>query len=128
MIMKIARLLSLVFLLAVAGDFRPACGGEVRPIAFLHALQEQGYGDMAVDYLNMLKRNDDLSKELRDAWDLEMSKSLRSAAGSAYNAEDSESLMREAEKHLTKFLQEKPDHAEASLARAIWADFSMDKA
>ena len=57
-----------------------------------------------------------------------MSKSLRSAAGSAYNAEDSESLMREAEKHLTKFLREKPDHPEASEARAIWADFSMDKA
>ncbi len=115
-------------LLVVGGHFQPACGGEVRPTVFLHALEDQGYGDMAVDYLNMLKRNDDLSKELRDAWDLEMSKSLRSAAESAYNAEESETLMREAEKHLTKFLQEKPDHAEASEARAIWANFSMEKA
>ena len=125
--MKIVRLLLVTNLLVVVGHFRPVLGDEVRPTAFLHALQKD-YGDMAVDYLNMLKRNDDLSKELRDTWDLEMSKSLRSAAGSAYNAEDSESLMREAEKHLTKFLQEKPDHAEASEARAIWADFSMDKA
>ncbi len=126
--MKIVRLLLIINLLAIGGHFRPAVGDEVRPMAFLHALEDQGYGDMAVDYLNMLKRNDDLSKELRDTWDLEMSKSLRSAAQSAYNAEDSESLMREAEKHLTKFLQEKPDHPEASEARAIWADFSMDKA
>jgi hypothetical protein len=125
--MKIVRLLLVINLLVVCGHFRPALGGEVRPTAFLHALQKD-YGDMAVDYLNMLKRNDDLSKELRDTWDLEMSKSLRSAAQNAYNAEDSESLMREAEKHLTKFLREKPDHPEASEARAIWADFSMDKA
>jgi hypothetical protein len=126
--MKIVRLMLVINLLVVGGQFRPALGGEVRPIAFLHALENQGYGDMAVDYLNMLKRNDDLSKELRDTWDLEMSKSLRSAATSAYNAEDSESLMREAERHLTKFLREKPDHPEASEARAMWADFSMDKA
>jgi hypothetical protein len=126
--MKVARLYPVVVLLVIAGIYQPACGSEVRPIVFLHALQEQGYGDMAVDYLNMIKRNNDLSKELRDTWDLEMSKSLRSAAGIAYNAEDSESLMRDAEKHLTRFLQEKPDHSEASEARAIWANFSMDKA
>jgi hypothetical protein len=99
--MKIVRILLVINILVAGGHFRPALGGEVRPTAFLHALENQGYGDMAVDYLNMLKRNDDLSKELRDTWDLEMSKSLRSAAASAYNAEDSESLMREAEKHLT---------------------------
>ena len=128
--MKIVRLLLVIILLVVAGHFWPVWGGEVRPTAFLHALQKD-YGDMAVDYLNMLKRNDDLSKELRETWDLEMSKSLRSAARNArdaYNAEDSESLMREAEKHLAKFLREKPDHPEASEASATWADFSMDKA
>ncbi|MGD0382377.1 MAG: hypothetical protein ABSA77_02570 [Thermoguttaceae bacterium] len=128
--MKIVRLLLVIILLVVAGHFRPAWGGEVRPTVFLHALQKD-YGDMAVDYLNMLKQNDDLPEELRESWDLEMSKSLRSAARDArdaYNVEDSESLMREAEKHLTKFLREKPDHPEASEARAMWADFSMDKA
>jgi hypothetical protein len=125
--MKIVRLLLVINLLVVWGHFRPVWGGEVRPTAFLHALQKD-YGDMAVDYLNMLKRNDDLPKELRETWDLEMSRSLRSAAAGAYNAEDSESLMREAEKHLTKFLREKPDHPEASEARAMWANFSMDKA
>ena len=58
--MKIVRLLLVINLLVAGGHFRPALGGEVRPIAFLHALEDQGYGDMAVDYLNMLKRNDDL--------------------------------------------------------------------
>ncbi|MGD0656184.1 MAG: hypothetical protein ABSA16_17750 [Thermoguttaceae bacterium] len=128
--MKIVRLFLVINFLIVGGHFRPAWGGEVRPTVFLHALQKD-YGDMAVDYLNMLKRNDDLPKELRESWDLEMSKSLRFEARDArdaYNAEESESLLREAEKHLAKFLREKPDHPEASEARAMLADFSMDKA
>ena len=118
----------IVCLLVVVGLFSPVWGGEVRPITFLHALQEQGYGDVAVDYLNMLKQSDDLPKELRETWDLEMSKSLRSAAQNAYNAEDSESLMLEAEKSLAKFLEEKPNNPQAFEARALLANFSMDKA
>jgi hypothetical protein len=127
-IMRIIRLLSAVGLLAVLGQYRPAWGGEARPSAFLHALQDQGYGDMAVDYLDMLKRNGDLTKELRETWDLEMGKSLRSAAADAYNSEESESLTRQAEKHLNAFLREKPDHPRAREAGAILAGFYLDRA
>lgn len=125
--MKLVRLLLIVgVLIASQGQF--ALSDEVQAKKFLHALQDQGYGDMAIDYLDILKQKNDLPNELRESWDLEMSKSLRVAARDAYNAEDNESLLREAEKHLTKFLQEKSDHPDAPEARAMWADFSMDKA
>jgi len=127
-LMKFIRLSLIVGLLIVAARCHTAWGGEVRAKQFLHALQEQGYPDVAVDYLNMLKKNDDLPKELRDTWDLEMSKSLRAAAAEAYNAEEHESLLREAERHLFKFIEEKPDNPQTFEARAMWADFSMDKA
>jgi hypothetical protein len=128
MMIKLARLLMIVGLLAVAIEFQPVLGVEVRPKAFLRALQDQGYGDVAVDYLNTLKVNNDLTADLRETWDLEMSKSLRIAAQDAYNIEEHDSLMRESEKYLTRFIEEKPERPEAFEARAIWANFAMEKA
>ncbi|MGW8257205.1 MAG: hypothetical protein ACWGMZ_06960 [Thermoguttaceae bacterium] len=85
---------------------------EIRPIAFLHALREQGYGDLAVDYLNQLKESGDWPEPLRTTWDLEMCRCLRVAARDAYNARESQSLLLEAEQHLNKFIREHPDHAD----------------
>ncbi|HEY4759892.1 MAG TPA: hypothetical protein VIH42_04865, partial [Thermoguttaceae bacterium] len=126
--MKTNRLLAIVYLLFIVLDCWRTCGAEARSMTFLHALQERGYGDVAVDYLNMLKQRDDLPNELRETWDLEMSKSLRSAAGSAYNAREAESLLDEAQKHLSKFLQENLNHPKSFEAGAMLASFSTDKA
>ncbi len=78
--MKAARLWAIVCVLIIGGRCGCAYGDEVRPLEFLHALQEQGYGDVAVDYLKTLKEHDEVPKELRETWDLEMSRSLRSGA------------------------------------------------
>ncbi len=72
--------MSIIGLLIFAVHCSRAGGGEVRAAAFLHALQDQGYGDVAVDYLKMLRERGELGDELSENWDLEMSKSLRVAA------------------------------------------------
>ena len=112
---------------------RPPCGwcpaAEIRPLEFLRALQEKDYYDVAEDYLEFLKKNNELPSELAAVWDLEMAKSLRGmAATRAFDARDFERLAAEAEKHLNKFLQEKPDHPEVAHAMLSGAMFSVDRA
>ena len=92
---------------------RRRVAGREQPLRFLHALQENGYGDMAVEYLKMLAKQPDLPPEVRDVWDLEMSKSLKAAAADAFDAKEYEALMDESQKYLAKFIKEKPDHPDA---------------
>lgn len=106
-----------------------AAGAEVRPLEFLRALQQKDYHDAAVDYLEMLKEKGQLPEELAAVWDLEMYTSLRGwAASRAFDPKDFEQLMGQAEKHLKKFLQERPNHPEALNAQVSWGMLSMDRA
>jgi tetratricopeptide (TPR) repeat protein len=109
----------------------PALGraAEVRPVEFLRALQEKGYSDVAVQYLEFLQKNKELPPELAETWDLEMAKSLRGMATSrAFDAKDKDRLANQAQEHLNKFLQEKPNHPEVVSALVSGAMFSMDRA
>jgi len=116
-------LLSIVLTLAAAA----AKAGDP-PLPFVHALQENGYGDVAVEYLKMLQRQPDLPAEVRDVWDLEMARSLKTAAASAFDAKDYEALMAESQTYLAKFIKEQANHPEAMTAIASWADFVMKRA
>ncbi|MCD4728743.1 MAG: hypothetical protein K8R46_13850, partial [Pirellulales bacterium] len=98
-----------------------ASAGE-KPLRFLQVLRENGYGDMAVDYLRILDKRSDLPQEVRDVWDLEMSKSLRAAADDAFDAHDYERLIAESQKHLAKFIREKPDHPAVASAIVSWGE------
>jgi len=126
--MKAARYLAAWCLLLVGAADRQARAEEVRPLEFVHALQEKNYHEVAVDYLKMLKQLPQMPAELAQVWDLEMSKSLRGAANQAFNREEYERLMAEAQKHLDAFLKTKPDHSEAVTAMVSWAGLSMDQA
>ena len=83
---------------------------------------------MAVEYLKILDKRPDLPPEIRDVWDLEMSKSLKAAAADAFDAKEYEQLMDESQKHLAKFIKEKPDHPAAATAMAAWGDFLVKRA
>jgi len=126
--MKTIRTLiaSFAALLLVAVPGRTAA--QESPQRFLDALQENGYGDMAVEYLKLLEKRPDLPADLRDVWDLEMSKALRAAASDAFDAREYEQLMDESQKALAKFIKEKPDHPEAVTAMAAWGDFLVKRA
>lgn len=125
--MKMARLLGVVCLglWALSGGVGAA---EVRPLEFLRALQERGYYDFAVEYLEMLQQAGDLPEELAEVYDLEMSKCLRGAANFAYDAKQAAEWMDRAQKHLDRFLAEKPNHPEAVSALVSVGSFSMDHA
>ncbi len=126
--MKTAHHLTTLCFLLVATAGPPAAAEEVRPLEFVHGLQQKNYHEVAVDYLKMLKQLPRMPDELAQVWDLEMSKSLRGAANQAFNREESERLMAQAQKHLDAFLKAKPDHSEAVSAMVSWADLSMQQA
>lgn len=105
-----------------------AVSAAENPLRFVRALQDNGYGDMAVEYLNVLDKQPDLRKEIRDVWDLEMARSLKSSASAAFDAKEAEALMAKSQEYLAKFIKEKPDHPDAMIAMADWGDFLMKRA
>jgi hypothetical protein len=117
--------LTLVMSLAAFAFCAGGASAREEPMRFIHALQRNGYGDMAVEYLNVLVKQPDLPAEIRDVWDLEMSKSLKAAAADAFDASDHERLIDESQRHLAKFLKEKPGHPAAANALAEWGDFLL---
>ena len=126
--MKPIRIPVVVFASVVLGLAAGVSPAREQPLRFLHALQENGYGDMAVEYLKMLKDQPDLPPEIREVWDLEMSKSLKAAAAAAFDAKEYEALMDESQKYLAKFIKEKPNHPDATIAMAAWGDFLVKRA
>jgi tetratricopeptide (TPR) repeat protein len=99
-----------------------------QPLKFLHLLQQNGYGDMAVGYLEILAARPDLPQEVRDVWDLEMANSLMVAAADAFDARDKERLLKESREHLAKFVREKPNHPATAMAAVSWGDFLVKRA
>ena len=51
-----------------------------RDLAYLHALQSRGYGDVAVGYLDSLGKKNEMPPAVKEVFELEMSRSLRSEA------------------------------------------------
>lgn len=97
-------------------------------LQFLHALQKNGYEDIAVEYLKTLQKQPNMPAELRDVFDLEMSNSLRGAANRAYDAKEKEQMMADSQTSLEKFLKDKPDHPAAISAMVSAADLAIDHA
>jgi len=95
---------------------------------FLHAAQSQGYGEVALDYLQQLLADGTMPKALEETWDLELSRSYRAAAAEAYNAAEAQDRMAKAQTHLDKFLKEHPEHAEVARAMESWGDLTLDRA
>ncbi len=95
---------------------------------FLHAAQAKGYGEVALDYLEQLRSSGKMPPTLDETWDLELSRSYRSAAAEAYNADEAQARMAKAQSHLDKFLREHPDHAEVARAMESWGDLALDRA
>ena len=112
-------LLSFSAVLAISAGTASA---REEPLRFVHALQRADYGDMAVEYLNLLAKQPEMPPEIRDVWDLEMSKTLKAAATDAFDAHERERLLDESQEHLAKFLKEKPGHPAAANALAEWGD------
>ena len=101
---------------------------EDRDLAFLHALQARHYGDTAVEYLESLQKSPDASAEIRELWDLEMSKSLRVEAQTISDVPARNAALNKAQDYLNRFAKEKPNHPEALQAQLTNAGMIMDQA
>ena len=125
---KAARYVSSALLVMAALTAAPACAhAEDDSIEFLHAAQERGYGEAAVDFLEKLKSRGPLPPELAETWDLEMSRSWRAAMREAFNAAEAEQRLAKAQQYLDKFLKEHPNHAAAAEALSTWGDIFAER-
>lgn len=95
---------------------------------FLQKLQESGYGEMSLEYIDQLAARADIPVDFKQTLDLERSKSLRIAAGEAYNAEQRAQRLADADKLLTEFLKNNPKHSAAIPALLSVADDLLRKA
>jgi hypothetical protein len=116
-------------LLAIACMTLPGAALAKEPVAeFLRAAQQQGYGEVALDYLEQLRASGRLPSSLKETWDLELSRSYRAAVAEAFNAAEAETRAAKAQEHLEKFLKEHPDHPEVAGAMEAWGDLALDRA
>jgi tetratricopeptide (TPR) repeat protein len=119
---------AVILAVALAAALCGFAGAKEQPLRFVHALQDAGYGDMAVEYLKLLEQQPDLPPEIRAVWDLEMAKSLKAAAAAAFDAKESETLMAESQQYLAKFIKNSPNHPDAVMATTSWGDFLVKRA
>ncbi|MBN1394917.1 MAG: hypothetical protein JW959_07835 [Pirellulales bacterium] len=110
-----------VFGLSLLSPAQTASAGE-EPLRILQVLRENGYADVAVKYLEKLAERPEMPAEVRDVWDLEMSKSLSAAAADAYDEREYERLAAASQRHLAKFIREHPDHPAVASAITAWGE------
>ncbi|HTN76478.1 MAG TPA: hypothetical protein VL096_14565, partial [Pirellulaceae bacterium] len=95
---------------------------------FLRELQNSGYGEMSLLFIDSLATRADIPVEFKQTLDLERSKSLRIAAAESYNAEQRQQRLAESDKLLKQFLANNPNHSAAVPALMGMADEVLTKA
>ena len=95
---------------------------------FLHGLQEEGYGELSMLYLDQIRDRPSLPDDLKTTWDLEMATSLRVAAEETPNADLKQKYLVDAQGLLDKFLKEHANHEESAKAQLTSGDISLYRA
>jgi hypothetical protein len=97
-------------------------------IEFLKGLQDEGYGELSMLYLEQIKARPSLPEELKTTFDLEMATCLRVAAEETPNADLKQKYLIDAQVLLDKFLAENARHASAGKAQLTSGDISLYRA
>ncbi len=100
---------------------------EDRDLAFVHVLQARGMGDVAADYLQALIKQPDCPAEVKDLFDLEMSKSLRVQSQNIADPTDRAAIQAKSQDYLDKFIKLKPNHPEAVQAELSSAEMMFEQ-
>jgi len=93
---------------------------EERYRDFARKLQEQGFADLAIEYLRSLERRDDVPDEIKEVLDYDIAKTLLAQSEDS-DAETERRLLDESSKLLRKFLDE---HKESDEAKDALADLA----
>lgn len=104
----------------------PSAFAEEPFAEFLHGLQQRGYGEQALHYIEEISQRSDVPVELRQTFDLERSRSLRLAADEAYNAEQRKTRLEESKALLDKFLKDNPNHPAVGEALNAWGNEQLN--
>ena len=104
-------------------------GGRVCPavepyLDFVRGLQDRGYADVALEYLDQLDARKDLPARVRDVLDLERSNSYLALARSGSKQADA---MGKAQTYMNKFAREHPQHPRAAGAAAFKAEATLQR-
>jgi len=122
---------TLIAALLLAGSWLLAPGSLCQAgepyLAFLRGLQNRGYGEQALAYLDSIAAQSDLPEEIKSSFDLERSKSLRIAATEAYDAPQRDARLAEAKRLAEKFFKENPNHPAAGAVLLSEADDTLLK-
>jgi hypothetical protein len=94
------------------------------PLEFLHLLQREGYPDVAIDYLDQFKADQNTPKEIMDVWGLEMSRSKKEAVRLrlAYSDAQAKQWADESKALLEQFIKDNPTRPEAIQEAARWSE------
>ena len=106
-----------------------AASAEERDLAFVHALQNSKppLGDVAADYLQALIKQPDCPAEVRDVFDLEMSKSLRVQSQNIADPAERAAMQAKSQEYLDRFIKAKPNHPEAVQAELSSAEMMFEQ-
>lgn len=98
-----------------------------RHLLFVHGLQQRGYVDVALDYLDALEARSDLPPAVRETLDLERCKCYLAWAKATADAKLNQQRLVQAQAYLDKFLKAHPNHPRAATAIAFWGDTALER-
>lgn len=122
----IGQLIVVAAVLAV-GFAEQACRAAEPYLQFVRGLQDKGYPDLALEYLDLLDARQDLPPKIRDILDLERSNSHLAWARITSDPKLSEHRLGQAQAFLNKFAKDHPNHPRAASATAFRAEVTMQR-
>ncbi len=121
---RLPLVLSVCAAMAIVVRVSPAAE---RHLEFVHRLQQRGYVDVALDYLDWLETRPNLPSEVRETLDLERCNCYLVWAKAAVDAKLNQQRLAQAQAYLDKFLKEHPNHPRAATAMAFWGDSALER-
>jgi hypothetical protein len=122
--MQASRLWIVLGVMFAAGSLCPAAEPYLE---FLRGLQEKGYADVALEYLDQLDARKDLPAKIRETLDLERSNSCLAWARNSADPKQAEQRMNQAQAYLNKFAKEHPRHPRAAGAVAFKSELALQR-
>src|SRR5437867_1726261 len=89
------------------------CGlaqADERYVDFINRLQEYGYHDMVVEYVERVRRRADLPEDIKALAEYYIGKGLLAGAEQVTDLTKRDEQLQQARTHFEKFIQEQPQH------------------
>lgn len=112
---------------AVARQAGPPEGPQQREMRFLQGLRERGYYDLALEYLNALRRDPKAPRELKVLLDYDEGLGLLEEAAALNDLERRRQLLEKARTKLDAFVKANPNHVKTPEAFVAMARLQLER-